>query len=380
MTNTTTEPVASARIIPNEYYALEGQTVCVMHMFAVALALSLKNRVLYITDDEVQYNRFKKLVVNNKEFGNDDNALLVKNGNKNYLNQKLYDNVEKFLQMNGKKKFDCCIMNPPYDGSLHLKIISCILPYAKEIVNISPVRWLQDPLAEYKKSSDFKKYEAIRANLKISEIIPAQVASRLFGIDLTFSLGIYSIKESNEGIKTPMIDERTMSVYKKIIERIVNDNNYDKLTIKKYDDALDNYVCAANFSPESKYGKKRFFFLKDVGKAFTNGYTYRKYKDGNRFATRGNIQNTECILFNTAEEAQNCYNSFKMLLPKFICMLSTVDVNIYPQFAPWMLDYTAPWTNERFCKHFCITGFIDDEHAEPNSEWEIILNTMKEYK
>ena len=104
MTNTTTEPVASARIIPNEYYALEGQTVCVMRMFAVALALSLKNRVLYITDDEEQYNRFKKLVVNNKEFGKDDNALLVKNGYKNYLNQKLYDNMDKFLNMNEKKK------------------------------------------------------------------------------------------------------------------------------------------------------------------------------------------------------------------------------------------------------------------------------------
>ena len=27
-----------------------------------------------------------------------------------------------------------------------------------------------------------------------------------------------------------------------------------------------------------------------------------------------------------------------------------------------------------------ITGYIDDDHAEPDSEWEIILKTMKEYK
>lgn len=48
------------------------------------------------------------------------------------------------------------IMNPPYSGNLHLKIVSKIIseyPNA-EIVNLSPIRWLQDPLAEYKKNSD----------------------------------------------------------------------------------------------------------------------------------------------------------------------------------------------------------------------------------
>ena len=35
--------------------------------------------------------------------------------------------------------------------------------------------------------------------------------------------------------------------------------------------------------------------------------------------------------------------------------------------------------DKRFCEYFNITGYIDDDHAEPNSEWETILNTMKEY-
>ena len=46
---------------------------------------------------------------------------------------------------------------------------------------------------------------------------------------------------------------------------------------------------------------------------------------------------------------------------------------------PYMQDYTQPWTDKRFCEYFGITGYIDDDNAEPNSEWEIILNTMKEY-
>ena len=43
-----------------------------------------------------------------------------------------------------------------------------------------------------------------------------------------------------------------------------------------------------------------------------------------------------------------------------------------------MQDYTQPWDDKRFCAYFGITGYIDDDHAVPNSEWEIILNTMKQ--
>lgn len=50
------------------------------------------------------------------------------------------------------------------------------------------------------------------------------------------------------------------------------------------------------------------------------------------------------------------------------------------KYIPYMSDYTQPWTDKRFCEYFGITGYIDDDHAEPDSEWEIILKTMEEYK
>ena len=46
---------------------------------------------------------------------------------------------------------------------------------------------------------------------------------------------------------------------------------------------------------------------------------------------------------------------------------------------PYFGDYTKPWTNGRFCKYFGITGFISDTEAEPGSEWETILETMKKF-
>lgn len=43
----------------------------------------------------------------------------------------------------------------------------------------------------------------------------------------------------------------------------------------------------------------------------------------------------------------------------------------------WMQDYSQPWTDERFCEFFNITGYIDDNTAEPGSEWEMILDYVK---
>ena len=55
-------------------------------------------------------------------------------------------------------------MNPPYNGNLHLKIIDKVIKACpdSEIINLSPIRWLQDPLAEYKKNSDYNRFENIR--------------------------------------------------------------------------------------------------------------------------------------------------------------------------------------------------------------------------
>ena len=69
----------------------------------------------------------------------------------------------------------------------------------------------------------------------------------------------------------------------------------------------------------------------------------------------------------------------KTMFYKYIFSTMKIDSHTPFKFLPYMQDYTQPWTDKRFCEYFGITGYIDDEHAEPNSEWEIILKTMKEY-
>ena len=81
-----------------------------------------------------------------------------------------------------KMKFDHIIMNPPYCKNLHLKILNEAIHHSDDIVNLSPIRWLQDPLAEYKRNSDFKKFKEIRERIESIDVIDAATSTRLFNI------------------------------------------------------------------------------------------------------------------------------------------------------------------------------------------------------
>ena len=92
-------------------------------------------------------------------------------------------------------KFDHIIMNPPYCKNLHLKILNEAIKYSDDIVNLSPIRWLQDPLAEYKKNSDWKKFENIRNHIESVAVINAKDATVLFSAGFIMNLGIYHITD-----------------------------------------------------------------------------------------------------------------------------------------------------------------------------------------
>ena len=86
------------------------------------------------------------------------------------------------------------------------------------------------------------------------------------------------------------------------------------------------------------------------------------------------------IPFDYMKCAVNFENSTKTKVYSYI--YSKLKVNSHTNFSllPFMHSYQYPWTDERFCKYYGITGYIDDNNAEPGSEWETILNTMKEFE
>ena len=96
-------------------------------------------------------------------------------------------------------KFDCIIMNPPYQRNLHLKILEKAISMLKDensvCVNLSPIRWLQDPLAKYKKGSDLKRFEeSVAKHIEQLNAIKSSEAQALFGVYFWNNLGVYVCK------------------------------------------------------------------------------------------------------------------------------------------------------------------------------------------
>ena len=280
-------------------------------------------------------------------------------------------------------KFDVAIMNPPYDKNLHLKILEAVIPIADKVVNISPVRWLQDPLAKYKKNSDYKKFEeSISKKIESLDVISAKNANGLFGAIFGTDLGIYTCSnDTSNCIDVDLTDDITKRVVRYMI------NNRATFDYNKKDGVRIRIPCICG-GKSGGSGERDKIRLCDVRNClgqplvFTDGLLdgkqwYEHYRKNQYSKTTDGI--TCSIKFNSATEADNFFASVNTQFYKYIHHNVVLDVHVEECKILFMQDYTQPWTDKRFCEYFNITGYIDDEHAVPNSEWEIILNTMKEY-
>ena len=275
-------------------------------------------------------------------------------------------------------KFDCVIMNPPYSRNLHLKILAEAIKHLKNdesvCVNLSPIRWLRDPLAKYKKRNDYHKFEnSISKHITDIETIDTNTVRSLFNVELSQPLGIYVCKKNNSN--TVYINKyKVYPFIDRVLKKIIQDNNFEKHVKQTYNDNLENFVLINNMASPMKYGKPMFDALKTWCGYFQNGknqnnLTYREAKAKNTRATRGSIDKDRAVVFKTPNEAKNCYNAMQTTFVKFFVMTSVVEVNVHQNVLPWMNDYTKPWTNERFYQFFNI---LPDEQ-------KIIEDTMKKY-
>ena len=263
--------------------------------------------------------------------------------------------------------FDKIIMNPPYNGSLHLKILSKIIseyPNA-EVVNLSPIRWLQDPLAEYKKNSDFKKFEDIIKRIKDLEVVPASYAEKLFNIGLPFNLGIYHIAEKgnwkNE-FRSPLLNKMVKKCLKSSLKDhiIVDDLDGISLLISLFTGGRDG-----GLEEETPFMMKRekCFFTNKV-----NDITEKTYLEQRTETAWGNVkpkgENTN-IKFSTKEERENFYSSWNTKCLRWLFNKEKVDIHVHPQFLPYLGDYTHPWTDEMLYEYF---GLNEEEIKEIERE------------
>ena len=265
-------------------------------------------------------------------------------------------------------KFDHIIMNPPYCRNLHLKILNEAICYSDDIVNLSPIRWLRDPIAERKKSSDFKKFENVRNHIESIDIISASEAHDAFSIEIFSDLGIYHITNNTSTIDSFWELTRTKAqimMLNKLVELKDSVANH-----------IDKNMRDGIRVPLTNIGGNRGY--RNVYKELD--YVIDGYKDNRDWTKCKNMGGYEkpegcplplSIKFNTINEAQNFYNSFFTKFYTWLCNITKMQQNLKAELLPWLDDYTHPWTDEDLYEYFNLTpeeiNIIESEINETNS-------------
>lgn len=292
--------------------------------------------------------------------------------------------------------YDFILMNPPYDKNLHLKIVEQSINLLTDdgiLVNLSPIRWLQDPLAKYKKSSDYCKFEeSVAKHIKGLVVVSGESAAEVFNAAMIMDLGIY------------VIDKGTYDFYKKfncnsIVDKVVDKKTEvlnDKLEYNVSDgwrvrlsgirpvatEATAKSVLTSNVQRSALFETTHFVF----SWVYKGGYT----KDGKHWtenvfqkASRGGYDKSSnlpiSISFKSEKKAVNFENSTKTTFHRYLVLKMKTDQNFPMNYVPFMGDcinprtgkkgYESDWTDDDFRKYFDIT----------DSEWEEIVETMKPY-
>ena len=277
-------------------------------------------------------------------------------------------------------KFDLIIMNPPYDGSLHLEILEKVIPIADKVVNISPDLWMKR-----RGSSEVKRFGNSVGNHIISaEYISPEEAHRIFKNTESFMSLSILVCDNNEHDFD----------YKNYWKRFYTESELsilDKITIKghmlsdvKFFNDLNTKYCVLIANIAGGRGNLPIYKYNGIVAECKDAITGEDWLEAwNSNPKHKQWQKSKYeykhIRFDTLEEAINYYNSYSTKFMKWVCQKTVQQQHIKLNYIPYVDDYTQPWDDKRFCEYFGITGYIDDEHAEPGSEWEIILNTMKKY-
>ena len=279
----------------------------------------------------------------------------------------LENQIKSFLEKPKMPKFDLAIMNPPYDNTLHLKIMETVLKNVNEIINISPITEIVS-LTTTKTNTEF-----LNGNLKNIDSILAVEAQKIFApARINQDLGIYHIIKNCGG---------TINDFNKFVLRGLNpktQNIWDKI-IAKTDVNFSDYIT----SPNKKMEKYSVVFNHMSGLTASHNCVYinGKNADGNTY--KDNVKNqhknetTDHFEFNTFEEAENFRLYLNTPIIKFIQFLLSYCGRLSMKAFPYMKNYKKKYNCKFLCSYFGITGYINDDQAVKGSEWEIILKAIK---
>ena len=234
------------------------------------------------------------------------------------------------------------ITNPPYDGSLHLKILDKVIkacPNA-EIVNLSPIRWAIDPSAKWKSCSGLKdaSVNLIKAHTKSIDIITREEMGKYFETGQAAACAIYYVTKDG-GFDFSQYENKI----------------FDKIMAKTGDATILNNL--------QKNAEKYCIKIPHVYGYISSSVKEAKYITLNKEASFSNevdSERTRWLNFATEEERNNCFDYFFTNFFKYITFITKTSLNMV-KILPFMPTYAHSWTDEMLYEYF---GLTPDEIKE----------------
>ena len=266
-------------------------------------------------------------------------------------------------------QFDKIIMNPPYDGNLHLKILEQAISLLKDdgnCINLSPIRWLQDPLAKYKNNSSWNKFYDIREKIESLDVVPMKEAIKQFNTDIPTDLGIYHITPKGGWDSTSLLNKTVIKVLNKIRENIrdfdINQKDGWRVRI--------SVICGGRNGGGGPGRKVDLITQKLIGykDGMKDGKPWHEHYMKNQWS-KTTPEIPYSIKFDTEEEMNNFLGVQSSSLGRWFYDKMVIDVNINNTNFIWLPTYTHPWTDKDLYEYF---GITEQEQNE-------IEETMKPY-
>jgi hypothetical protein len=238
------------------------------------------------------------------------------------------------------------ITNPPYSGSLHLKILREAMKHSDDIVNLSP-----DICLQYKWGENCNKIASfLDGHIIDYDKLSYEDSDKYFGIGNSIGgLAIYHIGGGNNG-KTRAEITFSSEIERSIYEKILFCNKPNKLgwenkNTKRHGPQIPNCV---------------------------NLYTWHRGSNAYETCIREDGNYNRTVYFDTPEQAENFKNMFKTKFMEWYCRKVIWAGNgiVDKCFMFDKDDYTHPWTDDMLYKYFGLT----------DGEIKTIENEVKEHE
>lgn len=285
---------------------------------------------------------------------------------------------------------DRVLMNPPYDGSLHLEILQSVLNILKtlnpdcEIASIQPCDWLENKLTTYKGGEYKKFFNTTLLALTNLQVIDMMAAQKAFNIGTDVDLGIYTYSPNKSKFDLDLIRAPIANrCFNKIIAKLE--------TMKTLNDVLDEKAVdgwrvklnelrpqsggtnpKANGYSHKTWGIQLVSSTEDGIKEciFKDGYNdegiyWTNVRSKNQFGKADGAVFRHSIRTEDKQTALNIAESCNTEFYRNWIYLIKFNQHMPLRFLPYMGDepnpmtgligYKTIWTNEAYCKFFDLT-------------------------